>query len=204
VDSAVPFTKVERAITLIPWENCPVLSLPVKWPTFEYEGESYDLSHLNPCTQKYERPAEGNRPSEVYTVEVVFSLHCFSHGPKPEEAYNAKLVYPNRYETRLFDLRRYEHSKLLPGIIQTLPERKPCHNRNRRNFFLVELIAENGTKIEYEIFFKVKKKSKGLLEMIVESAFVRDADHRSTRPRGKPVRFWIILHNTLNNRDLRI
>ena len=39
--------------------------------------------------------------------------------------------------------------------------------------------------------------------MIVETAFVRDLDHDSLRPDGKPIRFWIILHNTLNNIKIR-
>jgi hypothetical protein len=38
--------------------------------------------------------------------------------------------------------------------------------------------------------------------MLVETAFVRDPEYGSTRPAGKPIRFWIILHNTLN--DIRI
>jgi hypothetical protein len=67
----------------------------------------------------------------------------------------------------------------------------------------VETIAENGAHVEYDIFFKVKKKSKGRLEMIVETAFVRDPGYDSTRPQGKPVRFWIILHNTLNGIRIR-
>ena len=112
-------------------------------------------------------------------------------------------MYPDDYENRLFDFRRYELSKQLPEIIQTLPTRKPRHNSNRRNFFSVEIITENGVTVEYNIFFKVKKVSKGRLEMIVETAFVRDLDYDSLRPEGKPIRFWIILHNTLNNIKIR-
>jgi hypothetical protein len=39
--------------------------------------------------------------------------------------------------------------------------------------------------------------------MIVETAFVRDPGYRSTRPDGKPVRFWIILHNTRHGLMIR-
>jgi hypothetical protein len=113
------------------------------------------------------------------------------------------LICSDGCESRLFDFRRYELSKRLPGILQTLPERKPFHNSNRRNFFTVETIADDGSTVEYDIFFKVKKKSKGRLEMILETAFVRDPEYASTRPTGKPVRFWIILHNTLNNKKIR-
>ena len=174
----------------------------MKWQDFKYDGITYDLRHLHPRTFRFSRPAENNKPAEIYKVEVIFSSHCFTRGPKTD-AYDASLVYPDTYEVRLFDIRRYEMSKRLPDIIQALPESKPRHNRNRRNFFSVELIAENGISVEYDIFFKVRKIAKGRLQMIVETAFIRDPDHNSNRPEGKPVRFWIILHNTLNNLAIR-
>ncbi len=154
---------------------------------------------MNPCTLRYERPAQGNKGREIYTVDVIFTLHCFSRGPKSHESHDKELIYSDGHENRLFDFRRYEMSKLLPEIVRGLPERKPFHNRNRQNFFTVEVVAEDGAKVEYDIFFKVRKKSKGRLEMIVETAFIRDPGYGSTRPAGKPIRFWIILHNTLNN-----
>lgn len=175
----------------------------MKWQPFKYDGKTYDLTHLHPCTFKFERPAEGNKAAEVYTVDVVFTLHCFSREPKEAETYDASLIYPDSYEKRIFDFRRYELSKLLPDIIQALPTRKPRHNNNRRNFFSVEVIRENSTTVEYDIFFKMKKVSKGRLEMLVETAFVRDPDYDSTRPDGRPIRFWIILHNTLHNIKIR-
>jgi hypothetical protein len=175
----------------------------VKWSVFAHDGKTYDLSHLNSGTLRFERPAEGSKAAEVYTVEVIFTLHCFTREPRPDERRDESLMYSDGHERRLFDYRRYELSKQLPGIIQTLPDRKPYQNANRRNFFSVETIAENGARAEYDIFFKVKKKSKGRLELIVETAFVRDPGYDSTRPHGRPVRFWIILHNTLNGIKIR-
>jgi hypothetical protein len=175
----------------------------VKWKSFQYGGKTYDLSHLHPRTFRYVRPAEGNKPAEIYKVDTIFTSHCFTREPKKAENYDKNLEYSDDYENRLFDFRRFELSKQLPEIIQTLPARKPRHNNNRRNFFSVEAIAENGAAVEYDIFFKVRKVSKGRLEMIVETAFVRDLDHDSLRPDGKPIRFWIILHNTLNNIKIR-
>lgn len=175
----------------------------MKWKAFQYDGKTYDLTHLHPRTFRYERPAEGNKPAEVYKVDTLFTSHCFTREPKKEEIYDIEQVYPDDYENRLFDFRRYELSKQLPEIIQSLPTGKPRHNNNRRNFFSVEIITENGVTVEYDIFFKVKKVTKGRLEMIVETAFVRDLDYDSLRPEGKPIRFWIILHNTLNNIKIR-
>lgn len=174
----------------------------MKWLPFNHGGIAYDLSHLYPCTLEYRRPSEGDKAAEVYKVEVTYTLHCFTRELKPEETYDSNLICSDGYESRVFDFRRYELSKLLPAIIQALPDRKPYHNKNRRNFFTVELVTENASTVEYDIFFKVKKKAKGRLEMIIETAFVRDPGYESTRPDGKPIRFWIILHNTLNNKKI--
>ena len=174
----------------------------MKWLPFNYGGKRYDLAHLHPCTLEYRRPSEGNKAAEVYRVEVTYTIHCFSRELKAEEICDNALIYSDGYESRVFDFRRYELSKLLPAIIQALPDRKPYHNKNRRNFFTVEAVTDEALTVEYDIFFKVKKKAKGRLEMIIETAFVRDLGHNSTRPDGKPIRFWIILHNTLNNKNI--
>jgi len=137
--------------------------------------------------------------AEVYKVETIFTSHCFTRQPQNTESYDKNLLYSDGYESRLFDFRRYELSKQLPEILRTMPGRKPYHNNNRRNFFTVEVMAENGSLVEYDIFFKLRKAARGRLEMIVETAFVRDPEYDSIRPAGKPIRFWIILHNTLNN-----
>lgn len=174
----------------------------MKWSPFNHRGKVFDLAHLHPCTVRYERPREGNKAAEVYKVDVIFTLHCFSRGLRPEETRDDALIYSDGYENRVFDFQRYELSKRLPEIIQGLPNRKPYHNKNRRNFFTIEIVNENGSRIEYDIFFKVKKKAKSQLEMIIETAFVRDPGYDSTRPGGKPIRFWVILHNTLNNKKI--
>jgi hypothetical protein len=119
------------------------------------------------------------------------------------ETYDYGLIYPDPYEKRLFDLRRYEMSKHLPTIIQALPIAKPRHNGGLGKFFSVEIITESGERIEYDIFFKVKKGNNGL-EMIVETAFIREPNYDSARPDGKPIRFWIILHHTLHGIKIRL
>jgi hypothetical protein len=176
----------------------------MRWKPFRFRGEIYDLAHLHPRTFRFERPAEGVKPAEIYNVDTVFTSHCFTRKPKNAEVFDESLVYSDGYENRLFDFRRYELSKQLPEIVRTMAARKPYHNSNRRNFFTVEVIGENGKFVEYDVFFKVRKMAKGRLEMIVETAFVRDTEYGSIRPAGKPIRFWIILHNTLNNIRIRV
>jgi hypothetical protein len=174
----------------------------VQWNNFKHDGKTYDLSHLHPRSFRFERPAEGGRPAEIYTVDTVFTSQCFTRDPKKAETYDASLIYPDPYEVRIFDPRRYEMSKHLATIIQALPMARPRHNGGRGKFFSVEMITESGDTVEYDIFFKVKKGEKGL-EMIIETAFIRDPDYDSARPDGKPIRFWIILHHTLHNIKIR-
>lgn len=175
----------------------------MQWKAFERDGMIYNLAHLHPRRFRFERPAVNGKPGEAYTVDVLFTSHCFTHEPKTTEAYDRTHIYPDHYENRLFDLGRYEMSKRLPEFIQALPTRKPRHNGSRGNYFSVEIFTENGATIEYDIFFKVKKTARGRLEMIVETAFIRDPAYHSVRPNGKPISFWIILHHTLNQIKIR-
>jgi hypothetical protein len=103
----------------------------VQWKDFNYGGRVYDLSHLHPRIFRFTRPAEGAHAAEVFDVEVRFTLHCFSRGPRDGEAFDPLLIYPDDYEARIFDFRRYEMSKRLPEIIQEMPARKPRHNKSR-------------------------------------------------------------------------
>jgi hypothetical protein len=175
----------------------------VKRQPFVYGEEEYDLKHLDPCTFVYVRPAVGTRPQETYKVDTIFTSHCFTRGLRPSEVYDPSLVYADGDpKPRLFDLRRYELSKQLPKFIQELPTTKPHHNSNRLNFFSIVLLSEEGEEFEYDIFFKIKKSGKGKLEMIVETAFVREPEYDSVRPNGMKVGFWIILYNTLHERKI--
>lgn len=151
----------------------------------------------------FERPPEGTKPAERYEVEVIFGLHCFTRNPRPGEAVDASLVYPNNYEVRIFDTSRYEQSLRLLEIIRSLPSNKPRHNGGRGNFFVIEITTDDGQTIEYNIFFKVRKVAKGQLQLFVESAFLRDPAYGSTRPDGQRVRFWVILHNTLHGKKIK-
>ena len=91
-------------------------------------------------------------------VKTIFTPPCFMRSSKDGEVYDKQLVYTgDDCEVRLFDVHGYELLKRLPEIVQSLLTKKPHHNRNRRNFFAVEVIAGDGQTVEYEIYFKVKK-----------------------------------------------
>jgi hypothetical protein len=68
---------------------------------------------------------------------------------------------------------------------------------------MVELTEDSGERIEYDIYFRLVKLGKQRLELTVETAFDRRPENRKNRPVGKPIRFWIILHNTLCEKPIR-
>jgi hypothetical protein len=137
-------------------------------------------------------------------VDIIFSLHCFTRGFQPDEEPEAALLYGDARETRIFDFKRYELSKRLPEIIKDLPRRK-CYHTGKGNFFSVEIVnAEDRSFIEYDIFLAASRSTrKGIINLYVQSACVRDMEHGSNRPHEKPIGFYIILSNTLNKRPIR-
>jgi hypothetical protein len=176
----------------------------VQWKPFIFGGECYDLSHLHPRTCRYEQPAKGDKPARAYTVDIIFSLHCFTRSLLNDEAGDAALFYADDRETRVFDFQRYELSKQLPGIIESLGQRK-CFHTGHDNFFSVALIDRDGNSIEYDIFFTASRASrkKGVVNMYIQSAYVRDVKH-GNRPRmNSPIGFYVILFNVLHNRPIK-
>ncbi len=143
------------------------------------------------------QPAKGSNPPRGYRVEVIFSLHCFTRGMENETPATA-LLYSDSRETRIFDFGRYELSQRLPGIIANLMTCK-CFHTGRGNFFTIEILHDQGARVDYEIYFTASKSSKaGIVNLYVQSAYARDPSHRGNRPRMKPISFPVILYNTLN------
>jgi hypothetical protein len=177
----------------------------VKWEAFRQAEETYDLSHLHPCTIIYEVAAKGDRPALHFTVDVTYSKHCFSSELPKSGYYDAALFYRSRFDPRdrdprLFNFRRFLLSKQLPDIIATLVRRK-CMHTGHGNFFTVELTEAGGESVDYDVFFTASRSStKGRLNLYVQSAFVRE---KEKLPAGKRIRFEIILYNTLVGKQIK-
>jgi hypothetical protein len=171
---------------------------PKPWRPFLYAGTTYDLGHLDPRAIEFVVPAKGDKPAVVYNVDVTFGTHCFTRGIRPEEPHDRALEYRDGRELRVFDFRRFALSKALPNVVETLIGRK-CMHGDRRNFLTIAATDERGTVVDYDIFFTVSKSSKkGRLNLFVQSAYVG-----ATLPAPRPIRFEIILYNTLNQRAFR-
>jgi len=166
------------------------------WHPFEFQGETYDLSHLHPCVHSYLQPAKGTNPPRGYKVQVTYSLHCFTRAGVGEIP-DGELLYSDSRETRIFDFERYNLSRQLPAIIRTLPDRR-CFHAERSNYFTIDVVKEQAA-LEYEVYFALSRSStKGLLNLFVQSAYGRDTRHGANKPQHrKPVGFYTILHGAM-------
>lgn len=175
----------------------------MQWLPFQHGGGTYDLSHLHSRRYEYVQPEKGGKPARRYKVDVIFSLHCFTRGGKAGETPDPALLYSDHRETRIFDFQRYELSRQLPGIVQKLGGLR-CYHTGRENFFTIELVDHNGNKVEYEIYFTASRSSKrGVINLFVQSAYVRDQQHRANRPDKKSINFYVILFNVQNDRPIK-
>lgn len=176
----------------------------MNWRPVTIEDRTYELSHLDPFTFEFVVSEKESRPPQVYAIDVLFSWHCFTRGIAAGETFTGTLAYRHGRETRLFDERRYRFSKRLPGIIRDIGSRK-CFHTGKGNFFTVEFVDEDGSRIEYAIFFKVSRRGKpGALTLSVESAYAQD----NPVPRGRarpprPIRFSVIAYNTATGKPIK-
>jgi hypothetical protein len=167
----------------------------VKWQAFVHDETTYDLTHLHPRTLQFERPAQEKKLAVVFNVNVICGLHCFSR-EIPTGAYDRTLVYSDARESRLFDSERYELSKRLPAIIESLSQRK-CFQTDRSDFVTVEVIQADATVVNYHVYFTVSKATKkGHINLFASSAYVAN---RKVGSSGRSIKFLVILHNTMNN-----
>jgi hypothetical protein len=176
----------------------------IAWRPFSYAGVDYDLSHLHSRRIEFVQPAKGEQPERRYVAQLIFGLHCFTRSRKPGEVVDPALFYSDARETRVFCARRYELSRLLSVIIDGLMAR-PCYHTEKGNFFIVEAVDELGTMQEYEIYFTASRATeRGVLNLFVQSAYVRDRTHKGNRPKKKAIRLHVILHNTLTNKPIKV
>ena len=166
----------------------------MKWKPFHHNKATYDLSHLHPFTIKLEQAAKKDNPKRIYTFDVEFSLHCFTKSALAD--YESTLLYKDNRESRVFCFERYTLSLQLPSIIADI-HTKFCSHTGKGNFFIIELINDSGTTIEYEIYFDIKKSSSKAqnLKLFIQSAYVRNTASMPYRHRTKKISFFVIAHN---------
>lgn len=139
------------------------------WAPFVYQGNSFDLSHLNECI--LEVVEDGNLPRRI---AVTFSDHCFTRDSKPGD--EPELLYPGCSRSPgYFSRTRYHHSLTIAGHLAGVVQGN-VWNANGNNYAIVPTVNHHGSPVLYGIFFSLDR-VKGLpvhLHMRIQSAFPCD------------------------------
>lgn len=168
------------------------------WKSFTLDGKAYDLSHLNAQRVEYLDTRNKDKPI-TYRFIVTYGLHCFAKDTEelsPEES--QLLMYKAPRESRPFNFERYELSKQLPSIINSLgnSETLVCH-AGYGKFAAVKVLDSNGNEVNYFVPFAVFKESKKL-RLHVQSAYPKPEGIGKIRKVG----FFVIAKNLLHNKKL--
>ncbi len=168
------------------------------WRSFTLDGEIYDLSHLDAQWVEYQDARDGEKPI-TYRFVVTYGLHCFAKDSAELSAEKSKLLmYDGPRESRQFSFERYELSKQLPSIINSLGNKETlvCHAGHGK-FAIVKVLDSNGEEVNYFVPFAVFKESKKL-RLHVQSAY----PVTESPGRVKKVGFFAIAKNLLHDRKL--
>jgi hypothetical protein len=160
----------------------------MRWTSKVVGAQTYDLSHLSPASFEITWPPKGDLPEKRIVVAVEYSMHCFTTGLKAgQPGYVADLEYKDSREVRQFDLQRYEHSKLLPGLLAVFATgSQKCYESRHRNYFTSLAHPDGVTTAErFCIYFRLVKREKpdADLTLYIQSAYCKEApDTGRVRP----------------------
>ncbi|MEG4402791.1 hypothetical protein, partial [Microcoleus sp. N9_A4] len=99
------------------------------WENFIFNGEIYDLSHLNARWVEYLDKRDEKNIS-TYKFIVTYGLHCFTKDSDDISSKESQvLIYNGPRESRTFNFERYQLSTQLPSIVESLGENETlvCH-----------------------------------------------------------------------------
>lgn len=176
-----------------------------------YKDTVYDLTHLKPFVCEYIQASNSRgEPEKKYRCIVEFSTHCFTKGLNARKNetladFDSDLHYVTEKETRIFCFERYYVSLQLPEIMRKI-DKHPCFFTSVDDKFLtVSLIGSDGKKVDYEIYFSLKKSNnkKYDIHIFINSAYIRDENYGGVRPKRKKVSLFVLLHNTQTNRKIK-
>lgn len=158
-------------------------------------AERYSLAHLHPFIQALELAAKDKYPARSVQLHVSFSLHTFTRATEPHDA-DAELYRDNR-EVRAFCAQRYAQSFDLPGIIQTLQQRR-CEFARDKSGMVNYVTIETTVGERYAAFFDLRRLQKvgpEAVHLTVKSAYVLDSN-KPTPGKGR-ISFHALIGHTL-------
>ena len=141
------------------------------WEPFVYQGNTYNLSHLN----EYEFTVE-DTTGATRRIAVTFADHCFTESAKLGE--DPSLAYPSgERNLRSFSFQRYYLSLGLTGHIEQAASGK-VWTVDGGNFAALPLLDQSGRQVLYGIIFSLERVKNLLihLHMRIKSAYPIDND----------------------------
>ncbi len=145
------------------------------WAAFTYEGQTYELTHLDEYAVEIKDSA-----GEVRRIAITFSDHCFTK--EPVETDDPGLRYPESTRPRgNFCIERYHLSLGLPQHLAHAMRDKVWNIRDG-TFAAVPVINHRGEKVLYGIVFSLDP-VKGFplhLHLRVETAYPCDESELTT------------------------
>ena len=166
------------------------------WSPLQVNDEDIDLAHLEPHDFICVTPDSATRK-----VHVTYSNHVFT------EKFDSGIHSPNKlvYRDRAFNNNRYELSKQLFGLVESLPNVKVYQTWEKRNYVYFIFLEGNVDLPPYHMFFEIKKVGKGKkgrLNMTVESAHSKHSDYSNPARRCNSVHFTQLVQNVYLNRKI--
>ena len=144
----------------------------------EIADTRYDLTHMRGPAFELAVAATARYPALTLRIEVEFTSHCVSFGPKAGEALDfdalghGRRILDHRAVVRAFCFDRYRWSLSLPDLIRTL-DGHFCNFTGQGNWLVIRAIDDQGRDVDYEIYFRLRRHDKNALRMVVESAYIR-------------------------------
>lgn len=178
----------------------------------KYSPFTFSLEHLNAFYTEYFEPAKGEKPGRKYRCLVEFGTHCFTRSLNSNKNENLSDYDPSLHyyeenrETRIFCLERYILSLDLPRILKEEIYKNKCFFTSANDKFLrISKKKQNGEFANYEIYFSLKKSKNCDVHIFVNSAYIRSSDYQSRNNglRRKPISFFVLLDNTINNKRIK-
>ena len=140
-------------------ENFNTVEEVLSWRSFSLDDQVYDLSHLNAHFVEY--TDEENQGNKIKFI-VTYGLHCFTKDSKGFSNEELSLYrYSSPKETRAFDSERYELSKHLPKIIESIGSKSTlvCHAAHGK-YAIIRGIDLRGNAVDYFVVFKLFRETK--------------------------------------------
>jgi len=141
-------------------------------------GTRYDLTHMRGPSFELDIAATARYPALKLRIEVEFTSHCVSFGPKGDETLDFdalghdRRILDHREVARAFCFERYRWSLSLPDLVRTL-DGHYCNFTGQGNWLVIRTTNDLGQEVDYEIYFRLRRYGGNTLRMVVESAYVR-------------------------------